>query len=310
MKQTVNNLLLKLGEEAQEERLKLSVDMAIYQKLVQVLPRLFPMPDEFYTKTVVASDYDAAFIYEIKEGEHPEALRTILSLMLGLPDWEIEIDKTKIFASLRSVKRFGNYVVLVRIAGINPEEFEYQITCDTGTILTGPVRCKQFVPLDNNREDVSPEIFYERLKTASYHSFIYSKQAFICSIAAQGLPPNLPLPDSVLPALGLNYDLDLVYITDPKGQLRSKLDKLLGYVGWAGSIDKAAGYFSLHAIFTVQCNKYPLKVRASIFSASKLQESLFLIADLPDRLVYKATRPSDPDYLNTLKLFEAPNGAS
>jgi hypothetical protein len=308
MKQTVNKLLLDLAEEAQEERLKLSVDMAIYQKLVQILPRLFPMPDEFYTKTVVASDYDAAFIYEMKEDEHPEALRMMLSILMGLQDWEIEIDKAKIFASLRTVKRFGNYVILIRLVGINPEEFEYTITNDTGTVLTGPVQCKQFVPLDSKREDVSPEIFLARLKTASYTSFVHSKQAFICLLAAQGLPASLPLPDSVMPALGLNYDIDLGYITDTNGRLRGKIDKILGYAGWAATIDKTTGFFSLHTISTVQCAEYPLKVRVSIFSANRVLERLFLIADLPNRLVYKATRPDDPDYLKTLELFEASDG--
>jgi len=310
MKPTVNDLLLKIGEEAQEEQLKLSVDMAIYQKLVQVLPRLFPMPDEFYTKTVIASDYDAAFIYEIKENEHPEALRTILSLMLGLTDWDIEIDKTKMFASLRSVKRFGNYAVLIRIVDINPEEFEYTITNDTGTVLTGPVRCKQFVPLDNQREDITPEIFYERLKASSYRLYLYSKQALICSVAAQGLPTDLPLPDSVLPALGLSYDLDLVYLTDTNGRLRSKIDKILGYTGWSGCIDKATGSFSLHTIVTVQCAQYPLKVRVNIIDANSLKELLILVADLPNKLVYKALRLHDPDYLDVVAMLEDRDGAS
>jgi hypothetical protein len=268
------------------------------------------MPDVFYTKTAVTLDYDAAFIYEIKGNEHPEALRTMLSLMLGLQDWEIEIDKAKIFASLRSVKRFGNYAVLFRLAGINPEEFEYTITNDTGTVLTGPVSCKQFVPLENFREDVSPEIFYERLKNANYHSYLYSKQALICSVAAQGLPATLPLPDSTIPALGLNYDLDLVYFTDASGRLRSKIDKILGYTGWSGCIEKATGSFSLHTIVTVQCAQYPLKVRVSIIDANSLKELLILVADLPNKLVYKALRLHDPDYLDVVAMLEDRDGTS
>lgn len=310
MKQTVNDLLLSLAEEANQECLKLNVDMAIYQKLVQVLPRLFPMPDEFYTNTVVASDYDAAFIYETKESEHPEALRTILSLMFGLQDWEIEIDKTKIFASLRAVTCFGNYRVLFRILDINPEDFDYTITIDTGTVLAGPVKCTKFVPLDQIREDVSPEIFYERLKSSSYQSFIYSKQAYICSLAASGLPTALPLPDNILPALGLGYDLDVTYITDPKGKLRTRIDKLLGYTGWSASIYKATGIFSLHTIVNVQCMQYLLKVRVNIIDSNPFHEHLILIADLPDRLVYKAVRPNDPDYAGAIAMLEADDGTS
>jgi hypothetical protein len=309
MRKTVNDILLSLGESAQEEHLNLNADMAIYQKLSKELPRLFPMPDEFYTKTASVSDYDAMFVYIVKKDEHPEALRIILSMMMGLLDWEIEIDRACMYASLRSIKYFGNYTLLIKLVGIDPDQFEYNITNNTGTLLTGPVKCRKFVELDTPRDDVSPEVFYDRLKTSSYKSLIYSKQAYICSVAAQGLPSQLPIPDEIMPALGMTYDLDLSYIADNTGKLRENIDQLLGYTGWSAVIDKKTGFFSLHTIVSVQCPKHILKVRVNILNAKREKEQLFMLADMPERLIYRATRPSDPDHQEIVAIFEDSNGS-
>lgn len=311
MKQTINELLLSLGEEIQENCMRLKVDTAIYQKLVEELPRLFPMPDEFYTKTVRASDYDAALIYLIKDNEHPEALRIILSLMFGLQDWSIEIEKATSLASLYATKQYDNYTLLVKIVGINVQEFEYQLLADTGSVLHGSVKCLKFVPLNTPREDTTPEVFMDQLKETSYCSFLQAKQAYICSLAAQILPNRLPLPDAIIPALGLSYDLDFTYITNTKGRLRDLFDKILGYAGWSAIIDKKTGSFSLHAIISVPCQQQQiLKVRLNILNVTNGKEQLFLIADLKDKLVYRAMRPSDPDYQNVLKMFGDFNGNS
>jgi len=308
MRKTINDLLLSLGESAQEERLNLNADMAVYQKLVKELPRLFPMPDEFSTKTAVASDYDAMFVYIVRKDEHPEALRIIVSMMMGLLNWEIEIDKAHMCASLRSVKYFGNYILLIKLVGVDTDQFEYNITNDTGTLLTGPVKCRKFVELEIPREDVSPEVFYERLKTCSYKSLIYSKQAYICSVAAQGLPSQLPVPDEIVPALGLSYDLDLSYITDNRGRLREKIDKLIGYEGWSAVIDKQTGFFSLHTVVSVPCPQHIIKVRINILNAKREMERLFMVAETPERLVYRATRPSDPDHKEIVAMLGGSNG--
>jgi hypothetical protein len=198
--------------------------------------------------------------------------------------------------------------VLFRITNVDATFFDYTLTSDTGTVLSGPVTCTKFVPFEIQHPDVSPEVFHERLKSASYQDFIHSKQAFICSLAAQGFPSKTPVPDDIQPALGLNYDLDLQYLGDPKGSLRAKLDAVLGYDGWSGVIEKRSGSFSLHTIVPLQCQQHILQVRLSIVGAHRDSENLFLVADTPDRLIYKATRPSDPDFIRTIEQFK-PNEA-
>ena len=310
MRQTINALLLSLGEEVQENRMRLKVDMAIYQKLVKELPRLFPMPDEFYTKTATASDYDAALIYVVKDNEHPEALRIILSLMFGFQDWEIEIEKVTPLASLYAIKRYDNYTLLVKIVCINAKEFEYEALVDTGSVLHGPVKCSKFVSLETPRADVTPEVFMDQLTEISYCSFLQSKQAYICSLASQVLPKQLPLPDAIIPALGLSYDLDFTYSTDTKNRLRSIFDKLLGYAGWSAILDKKTGSLSLHTIISVPCREQILKLRLNILNVTSGKEQLFLVADLKDQLIYRAIRSSDPDYQEVSKMFGMHNDGS
>jgi len=310
MKQTINEFLLSLGEAAQENRMRLKADMAIYQKLVKELPRLFPMPDEFYTKTVVASDYDAALIYLVKDNEHPEALRIILSLMFGLQDWVIEIEKVTPLASLYAIKQYDNYTLLVKIVGINLQEFEYKILADTGSVLHGSVKCSKFVSLDTPREDVTPEVFMAQLKETSYCLFLQSKQAYICSLAAQVLPKRLPLPNEIIPALGLSYDLDFTYSINTKGKLRELFDKILGYAGWSAVIDKKTGALSLHTIISVPCVQQILKIRLNILDTIREKDQLFLVADLKDQLIYRAIRSSDPDYQEVSKMFGMHNDGS
>jgi len=304
MKQTINDLLLQLGEAAQEQRLSLAADMALYQKLSKALPRLFPMPDEFYTRSAVATEYDAAFVYTPVEGEHPEALRIVLGMMFGLQEWEIEIDKTNMSCSLRALKRFDTYRVLFRITNVDAKFFDYTITNDTGINLVGAVTCTKFVPLDIQHPDTNPDVFQDRLRSASYRDYIHSKQAYICSLAAQAFPLKTPTPDDIQPALGMNYDLDLSYLGDPKGLKRAKIDTLLGYQGWSGVIEKKDGSFSLHTILSLKCSdSQSLSVRVNIIQAHIASEQLFLVADVPDKLIYKSLRPSDPDYVAALKAF-------
>jgi len=311
MKQTINDLLLSLAESAQEERFKLTADIAIYKKLAKELPRLFPMPDEFFTRSAVALDHDATMVYLIQDNnEHPESLRTVLSIMFGLSDWEIEIDKVNMFTCFRAIKRLGNYSLLIRIAGVNLEDFDYVIHTDTGTTLIGLFTCKKFMEFETPRDDVSPEIFYDRLQASSYQSFVCSKQAYISSIAALGLSPKLPLPDEVIPALGTTYDLDLSYFIDSRGLLRSKIDKLVPYTGWGANIEKLTGNFSLHTIVPIKCKGHILQVRINILQAKREKEQLFLLVDLQDRLVYRAVRESDPDYLDVVKAMSKPDGTS
>jgi hypothetical protein len=139
-------------------------------------------------------------------------------------------------------------------------------------------------------------MFLDRLKTASYQSHIRAKQAFLCGLAASYFPSSTPLPDEIQPALGLNYDFDLLYVVDKRGSLRTKLDASIGYAGWSGVITKSTGQFSLHTIVPLACDEHILQVRYNICNAYKPAEQLVLVADIADRLIYRSIRTSDPDY--------------
>jgi hypothetical protein len=295
--ETIRDRLLKLGEDAQEGRLQLDADAKIYANLIKQLPSFFPVPDECYTKTTIASDYDVAMIYALQESENPESLRLVVALMLGISDWDIEIDKVGEIASLRALKRYENLVLLVKLIGVDPKQFRYIIDTDTGTVVSGPAQFTGFAPMETLRVDANPNTFLPKLQATSYHSYVASKQAFIYSLAAFGVDTETPMPDKIETALGLKYDVDLTYNTDLQGRIRLLVDKTLGYVGWASVVDKVTGKYSMHTIVPVVCTPdYTLKIRVNITKACRNKEQLFLAADLSDRLVYRATRRTDPDH--------------
>lgn len=300
--ETIRDRLLKLGEDAQEGKIQLDADAKIYTKLIKQLPSFFPMPDECYTKAVIASDYDVAMIYDLRESENPESLRLVVALMLGISEWEIEIDKVGEIAALRALKRYDNLVLLVKLVGIDPKKFTYIINADTGTVVSGPAQFTGFAPMDTTRVDANPNTFLPKLQATSYHSYIASKQAFIFSLAAFGINIETPMPDKIETAMGLKYDIDLTYNTDLQGRIRALLDETLGYAGWAAVVDKVTGKYSMHTIIPVVCtSNYDLKVRVNIAKACRNKEQLFLAADLNDRLVYRATRRTDPDHQEVLE---------
>lgn len=296
MNPELRDYLLSVGEVAQEEGVKLNSDMATYQQLAAEMPRIFPAPDEIYTKNSRMSDFDAVIAYVVNDGEEPEALRITLSLVFGLQEWEIEIDKCSDVSSLRALKFFGNYTVLIRIVGVRKQDYTYTIKNDSGTVLSGPVTCTKFVSLTSDRPDVSPEIFIDRMKSNSYRTYIHAKQAHICALAALGIPDNVPMPDEVVPALGMHFDIDFTYVTDTNGKLRRELDRTLGYSGWSAIISKLDGQFSLHTVVPIDCGEYTLKIRVNILDACARKERLILMKESPDKLAYRATQPCDPDH--------------
>lgn len=294
--ETIRDHLLKLGEEAQEGKLKLEDDLGIYKRLIQNLPRFFPMPDECYTKESIVGDYDAAMIYALRESENPESLRLVVALMFGISSWEIEIDRVGEIASLRAIKKYDNLVLMIKLVGIDPGQFTYIIDTNTGTVVSGSVQFKGFAPMETIRLDANPNTFLENLQETSYHAYIAAKQAFIYSLAAFSINPDTPIPDKIEAGIGLKYDIDLTYNSDPQGRIRTLIDETLGFAGWAAVVDKSFGKYSMHTIVNLPCTDYDLKVRINISRACRNKEQLFLSVDLNDRLVYRATRRTDPDH--------------
>ena len=294
--ETIRDRLLKLGEEAQEGKLLLGVDLEVYKKLMAALPRFFPMPDECYTKSSVVSDYNVAMIYTLRENENPESLRLVVAIMLGVNAWEIEIDRVGEIASLRAIKRYDNLVLMIKLVGVDPKQFNYIIDANTGTVVSGPVQFAGFAPMETDRVDANPNTFLERLRETSYHGYIAAKQAFIYSLAAFSIKPDTPMPDKIEAGIGLKYDIDLTYNSDPQGRIRTLIDEALGFVGWAAVVEKASGKYSMHTIVNLACTDYDIRVRVNISKACRNKEQLFLSADLSDRLVYRATRRTDPDH--------------
>lgn len=299
---TLIDQLLQRAENCAEKSETLRSRVSTYQIMMASLPRLFPAPDDLYVQSP-NMEYDIALLYSLKPEEQDDALRMVLSMTFSAIDWEGEVDKGENTLTLRSTVKCGPYTLLIKIFGANSKHYRLTEIQDFGLKFVGKLSCIKFVPWEILRPDITPDILLEQCLESNTVSYLACRQAKILSELAAVLPPNLPAADAVSAAMGLSYDADISYHYDPKGKKRTYLDKYLGYTGWSAAIHKKTADFSLHMIFEVKCNLGKLRLRVSIIDACKDKEHLFLIADLPELLIYKAARDTDPDYRATLKMF-------
>jgi len=296
---TLNDQLLQQAEKQVEGSDALVKCTAVCSKLMQALPRIFPEPDELYSRPDF--EYDAALIYNLRKGERGESLRMILSVTFAATEWEGEKDGD--FFNLRVLVKIDGLSLLLKIIGADPTEYKLSSPRQIGLKLIGTLVCTKFVPWEITRPDVTPAILLESCVRSNVGSYVASRQSQILSELAVVLP-TLPQADEVSAALGLNYDADITYIQDPYGKKRQYLDKHLGYRGWAATVDKKTADFSLHTILDIKSKLGTIRLRVTIFSACQYREQLFLVADLPSMLIYRASRETDEDYTKVLQQFE------
>jgi len=292
--------LLSLAEHQIEASEVLKSDLLDYKNIVVELPRLFPSPNELWTRT---SDFDLALVYVLGASEKDEPLRMLLSMTFGATEWFGELDKRSQILDLRATVRRGNYSILLKIKGVGLRNYELSEVVAYGEKLVGRATCQKFSPWELSRPDTTPETLLQHGIQTNQTSYLNYSQSKVLSDLATALPSSIPSADYVAVDLGLNYDAEILYINDPRGKKRKYFDKHLGYTGWSASINKLTADFSLQTIIELKCQSGNLKLRISILNACKEQEKLLLIADLPNILVYKAVRPDDPDYDATIKLF-------
>ncbi len=294
--------LLQRAENCAEKSETLRSRVSMYQDMMDALPCLFPAPDDLYVRSPDI-EYDLALVYSLQPEEQDDALRMVLSMTFSAIDWEGEVDKGENTLTLRSVVKCGPYTLLIKIFGADYKHYRLTEVQDFGLKLVGKLSCIKFVPWEILRPDITPDILLEQCLESNAVSYLSCRQAKILSELAAVLPPNLPAADEVSAAMGLSYDADIIYLCDPKGKKRAYLDKYLGYTGWSATIHKKTADFSLHTIFEIKCKLGKLRLRVSIVDAGKDKEQLFLVADMPELLIYKAVRSTDPDYKATLKMF-------
>ncbi|MFA5344683.1 MAG: hypothetical protein WC315_00175 [Candidatus Omnitrophota bacterium] len=299
--------LLQHAEGCAEKSETSRQQVSTYQDMMDSLPRLFPAPDDMYVRSPDI-EYDLALFYSLQSKEQDDALRMVLSMTFGALEWEGEIDKAENTLTLRTLVKCGEYTVLIKIIGANHKHYHLTDVQDVGLKLVGRATSVKFVPWEILRPDITPEILLEQCVQSNAVSYVSRQQAKILSELAAVLPPNVPAADGVSATLGLSYDADITYLCDPSGKKRAFLDKYLGYNGWSATIQKRTADFSLHTIFEIRCKIGKLRLRVSIVDACKDKEQLFLVGDLPELLVYKAVRSTDPDYKATLKMFKTKYG--
>ncbi len=299
--------LLQQAESCAEKSETSKQQVSTYQDMMDSLPLLFPAPDDMYVRSPDL-EYDLALFYLLQAKEQDDALRMVLSMTFNALEWEGEIDKIENTLTLRTVIRCGTYTVLIKILGADKNHYHLTEIQDVGLKLVGKATSIKFVPWEILRPDITPEILLEQCVQSNAISYISGKQAKILSELAAVLPPNIPSADGVSAAMGMTYDADITYLCDPSGKKRAFLDKYLGYNGWSATIQKRSADFSLHTIFEIKCRLGKLRLRVSIVDACKDREQLFLVGDLPDLLVYKAVRTTDPDYKATIKMFKTKYG--
>jgi hypothetical protein len=297
--------LLKCAEGYVDKSENIRSTITICKEIGKFLPRMFPAPDDIYIHTPDI-EYDVGFIYKLEPGERDESLRLILSLIFSATDWSAEILDGVLV--LRSSVPCGPYYLVLRIEGANIKNYELTDGKQVGARVVYNLRSLKFAPWETPRSDVTPEILIENYQQVGALGFASTHQAKIFNELAINLPEDLPEADEVTAAIGLNYDAEIIYLGDPRGKKRRYIDRHLGYTGWSATITKQTGDFDLHAIFLIKSSIGTLRVKLSILDACKDRERLFIVADLPDVLLYRAVRPSDPDYKYTVKMFKGKHG--
>lgn len=295
--------LLKQAETGVEQSEILRKNVSVYSDIMKILPRVFPMPDDMHIRSPDI-EYDVALIYILRADETDESLRMILSVIFGAMEWEGGMDKGENTLTLRSVIKHGEYSIFIKILGADFKHYSLNDVKDVGLKLIGKITCIKFTPWENSRPDITPDILLQQCIESNIMSFSSNRQAKILSELACVLPVNLPKANEVSATLGLNYDVGISYLHDPQGKKRQYFDKHLGYNGWSATLNKKTIEFSLHTIIDIKCRLGKLKLRVSIINACRNKETLFLVADLPELLIYRAVRSTDSDYNNVLKMFE------
>jgi hypothetical protein len=289
---TLTDQLLQKAELHLTSSTDLDKDVKTLNLLSTVMPRVFPRPDIVYT-TNTESEYPVVLLYLLKLGEQSEPLRKLLSMTFGANDWECELENKLL--SLRTTCMVGDLNVTLKIVGADTENYTILNPQSCGLKLVGKLACRKFMPWDILRDDATPEILVETCYTKGLESYTANRQAKILSELAHVLP-ELPVADGVAAGFGLNHDADITYVDDPKGKKRAYLDNALGYTGWAAIVDKKTAVCSLHTTHDIICRFGTLRLRVSIVNACLSKEKLFLMLDLPNVLVYRAIRNTDPDY--------------
>jgi hypothetical protein len=276
-----------------------------YSKIMRELPRIFPVPDDIYVKSSVP-DYDIGLAYTLRPDEYAESLRKILSIFFGAKEWCGEIVGREL--TLRAVVDLKSYTLVLRIHGVNLQHYELTNEHQAGSKRICDINCIKFMPWESIRPEVSSDCLVDYLAQLDVDSYTQRYKSKLLSELATILPRAIPEADEITAAIGLDYDVELTYLCDPQGKKRQYFDKHLGYYGWTATVDKKTADFSLHTLVDIKCKLGIIRVCVSILDACQHKEHLFLLADFPQTVVYRALRLSDPDYDHFSQIYKEMDG--
>lgn len=297
---TINEILQLQAKETASLAEDCSVDVTIYNELVKYLPRIFPCPDAFHVRGVGVTDCDALMVYTITKGMYAEPLRMVLSMLFGADTWEGVVNKLEHTFVIRSLVSVGPFKILLMIE-TDQTEYIFESDVESATTITGSICPAAFRPFDITHPDVTPMMFQERVLELGLNERYATTQTWLLNQLAVTLDSKTPIPDGIQAAISLYCDVDFIYTEDPKGQIRRKIDRYLGASQWEGIWDKATGEFSLHTLLNIKVPQGVLRVQIIIVQANLRKEILILQEETAEQVIYRAIRPTDPDFEDILK---------
>lgn len=297
---TINEILQAQANEAAIHAEDCSVDVTIYNELVKYFPRIFPCPDAFHVRGIGVTDCDILMVYTIQKGMFAEPLRMTLHMLFGATDWEGVLEKIDGTFVIRSLASVGPFKILFKIE-TDPNEYIFEPLGETATKVIGSIQPAKFRPFDIAHADVTPMMFQERVIELGLKERYVTTQTWLLNQLAVTLDSRTPVPDGIQAALSMYCDVDFIYTNDSKGQIRRKIDRYVGPSQWEGIWDKATGEFSLHTMLEIKTPQGVLRVQIIIVQANLRKEILFIQGENEDQILYRAIRPTDPDYEDILK---------
>jgi hypothetical protein len=299
--------LLAQADTCETRSKSLKVNASTCNDIANVLPRVFPAPDDIQIKSNDL-EYDIVLVYDLQDNEQGEALRMVLSVTFGATEWEGELTSDSKFITLRSLVTIQGYTLMLKILGANVNQYDIGNIRMCGLKTVGTITCTKFVPWDIYRADVTPQILFSTIMGTNTSSYESDRQSKLLRFVSEAIPSDMPMADEINAVNGASYDVEIIYLGDIQGKKRKYIDKHLGYNGWFATIDKKTTDFSLHTVFEVVCSLGALRLKVTILDACRDKEILFLTLDSPSVIVYRATQPADPDHNEVMKAFKVKYG--
>ncbi len=300
----IREALLAQAEAALEASLALGNDSKVMYGLWKALPSIILMPDAVYTRPYLSIDYDALFIYILKKDEQCDALRMMLSLIFSVSEkWQAEVhgDNILLFVPVQ----FGAYRLMLRILNVGKFDYKYEVvnTDEDGCKICN-ISDAKFVPFECLHDEITTTQFAQKVFEFGLNAKYSSIEGNILQALSESINPQVPVPDGIVVKMGMDFDVEFIYLEDTKAYYRKAISHLLGPCAWNGVWMKQQGEFGLHAIIPIDIVNNKLRLKVSILKARRGNEHLVYLGETQEFVLYRSLRPGDLNFEEFIKVNE------